>query len=1223
VSALIRFFLEQKLVALLLALFVVAWGVLSAPFDWELGGLPHDPVPVDAIPDIGENQQIVFTEWPGRSPQDVEDQVTYPLTVALLGLPGVKTIRSSSFFGFSTIYVIFEEDVEFYWSRSRVLEKLGSLASTTLPDGVQPRLGPDATPLGQVFWYTLEGRDEEGRPAGGWDLDELRSVQDWYVRYALMSAEGVAEVASIGGHVREYQVDVDPDAMRAHRVTLDQVFRAVRGSNLEVGARVIEINSVEYFVRGLGWIEDVSDIEDSVIASVDGVPTRIADVATVTVGPAQRRGALDKGGAEAVGGVVVVCYGENPLAVIENVKAKIAEITPGLPRKTLDDGTVSQLTVVPFYDRSGLIHETLGTLDEAISLEILVTVIVVLFMLVHLRSSILISALLPVVVLFTFVFMKLFGVDANIVALSGIAIAIGTIVDMGIVLSENVLSRLRSAEPGRSRLEVVHEASVEVGSAILTAVATTVVGFLPVFAMVGQEGKLFRPLAFTKTFALIGSIVLALLLIPPLALLLFPARGGALGRGFRALVGRWRPAAVSWPYVVNGLAILFVAVLLAGRWEPLGPGSGDVRNLAFVLLAILGLLFAFRLFQRVYEPILRWCLAHKALFLALPTALVVLGATVWLGFDRVFGFVPAAVARAGGDSGTVRSTVLWRDARHAFPGLGKEFMPPLDEGSYLFMPSTMPHASIGEALDVLRKLDMAIESVPEVELAVGKIGRVESPLDPAPISMVETVVNYRPEYVTDSAGRRLRFRHDDAAGTFVRDAAGELIPDPDGRPYRNWRPEITSPDDIWDEIVRVARLTGTVTAPELQPIAARIVMLASGMRAPMGVKVKGPSLEAIEQVGLDIERLLKEHPSVKAEATFADRVVGKPYLEIDVDRRAASRYGVSVAEVQGVIEIALGGRRITTTVEGRERYPVRVRYQRELRDSIEEIGKVLVPTASGAQVPLSLLAEVRYSRGPQVIKTEDTFLTSYVVFDKQPGLAEVDVVEQCQRYLEDKLASGELVLPAGVSYTFAGSYENQVRAARTLAVVLPLALFLIFLILYLQFRAVSTTLMVFSGVFVAWAGGFLMIWLYGTPWFLDFDVLGTNMRDLFQVGTVNLSVAVWVGFLALFGIATDDGVVIATYLKQTLEKHEPASVAEVREAVVEAGKRRVRPCLMTSATTILALLPVLTSTGRGSDVMVPMAIPSFGGMTVVMITMFVVPVLYSAVQERRVRSAGR
>jgi Cu(I)/Ag(I) efflux system membrane protein CusA/SilA len=1223
-SKLIRFFLEQRLVVVLLLGFVVLWGLRVAPFDWELAGLPRDPVPVDAIPDIGENQQIVFTEWMGRSPEDVEDQVTYPLTVSLLGLPGVKTIRSFSYFGFSTIYVIFEEDVEFYWSRSRVLEKLSSLPGGTLPASVSPSLGPDATALGQVFWYTLEGRDPEGRPTGGWGPDELRSTQDWYVRYALMSAAGVSEVASVGGFVREYQVDVDPDAMRAHRVSLEEVFAAVRASNLEVGASVIEVNRVEYFVRGLGWIEDVADLEASVIKSVDEVPIRIGDVAHVALGPAQRRGALDKGGTEAVGGVVVVRYGENPLEVIKNIKRKIEEISPGLPRKTLADGTESQLAIVPFYDRSGLIYETLGTLNTAISEEILITVLVVLLMVMHLRSSILIAALLPVAVLFTFVFMKLLRVDANIVALSGIAIAIGTMVDMGIVLSENILRRLREAPPDEARLEVVYRATTEVASAVVTAVTTTVIGFLPVFSMIGSEGKLFRPLAFTKTFALAGSVLVALLLIPPFALMLFPMTSGRSGgvvsrvsAWTKSVIGRWDWLRRLLPYALNILIVLLVARLLAKHWEPLGPDR-DLTNLVFVLVTVLGLVLSFVLFQKVYEPILRWCLAHKVLFLSLPSALVVLGLVIWVGLDGTFGFVPGALAKVGVDPDHVYSTTLWTKGRHTFPGLGKEFMPDLDEGSYLFMPTTMPHASMGEALDVLQKLDLAIESVPEVELAVGKIGRVESPLDPAPISMVETVVTYAPEYKVDEHGSRLTFRFDDEHEAFVRDEGGNLILDEDGRSYRNWREHIHTADDIWNEIVAAAKLTGTVSAPRLQPIAARLVMLQSGMRAPMGVKVKGPDLESIEAAVLQIERLLKEVPSVEPAATFADRVVGKPYLEIDIDREAAARYGVSIAAVHGVIEIALGGKRITTTVEGRERYPVRVRYPRELRDSIEDMERVLVPTPGGAQIPLGQLAEIRYVRGPQVIKTEDTFLTSYVIFDKRPGHAEVDVVEQCQRFLQQKIEDGELVLPSGVSFTFAGSYENQLRAVKTLSIVLPLALFLIFMILYFQFRAVSTTLMVFSGVFVAWAGGFIMLWLYAQPWFLDLDVAGTNLRELFQVGPINLSVAVWVGFLALFGIATDDGVVIATYLKQNFTRERPTDIAAVRDAVVEAGKRRCRPCLMTSATTILALLPVLSSTGRGADVMVPMAIPSFGGMTVVLISMFVVPTLYAWAQERRV-----
>jgi Cu(I)/Ag(I) efflux system membrane protein CusA/SilA len=940
--------------------------------------------------------------------------------------------------------------------------------------------------------------------------------------------------------------------------------------------------------------------------------------------------------------VVVVRYGYNPLEAIKNVKKKIEEISPGLPKKTLSDGTVSKVTIVPFYDRTGLIYETLGTLNTALTEEILVTVIVVIVLVLHLRSSILISGLLPLAVLMCFIAMKIFKVDANIVALSGIAIAIGTMVDMGIVICENILRHLDEAGPDDDKLQVVYKASSEVGSAVLTAVSTTIVGFLPVFTMTGPEGKLFKPLAFTKTFALIASIIVALTIIPPAAHILF-TRKFSLKRVKRYILGAlliaasiiaavwlkvWIGALIAaiglyhllservpqkvrgrLPLIANVIAVLLVGIILTSHWLPLGPDKGTIRNFIFVALLIGGLLIFFKIFQKFYPQILGWCLAHKILFLSIPAALIILGAMIWMGFAKVFFFVPQPL-RANG---------LWAGASHTFPGLGKEFMPPLDEGSYLYMPTTMPHASIGECLDVLQKQDMAFTSIPEIESAVGKIGRVESPLDPAPISMIETVINYKPEYIIDKDGHRVRFLYDKRKGEFVRDENGQLIPDSHGRPFRQWRDNIKSPDDIWDEIVKAGRIPGTTSAPKLQPIAARIVMLQSGMRAPMGVKVKGPDLDTIERVGLDIERFLKEVPSVEPSAVIADRIVGKPYLEIDIDREAIARYGVSIRQVQDVIEVAIGGRRITTTVEGRERYPVRVRYMRELRDQIETLGKILVRAADGAQIPLIQLAEIRYVRGPQAIKSEDTFLVGYVVFDKRPGYAEVDVVEQCRQYLRDKIETGEFVVPEGVSYTFAGSYENQVRAQKTLVLIVPLALFIIFMILYFQFKSVATSLLVFSGIIIAWSGGFLMIWFYAQPWFLDFSIFGVNMRQLFQVHPINLSVAIWVGFLALFGIASDNGVIQSTYLDQVFREHKPGSIKEIREATIVAAQRRVRPCLMTSATTILALIPVLTSTGRGSDIMVPMAIPSFGGMLIVLISIFIVPVLYCWIKEAKTR----
>mgnify|MGYP005841655021 CR=1 FL=1 len=1241
IAGLIRFCLEQKLVVGIVLLGVVFSGVLVAPFDWDVPGVRRDPVPVDAIPDIGENQQIVFTEWPGRSPEDIDDQITYPLTVALLGIPGVKEVRSQSMFGFSSVYVVFEEGVEFYWSRSRILEKLNALPPGTLPDGVSPALGPDATALGQVFWYTLEGRDPEGNPTGGWDPQELRSIQDFIVKYKLAAVGGVAEVASIGGFVKEYQVDVNPDAMRAAGVTLEQVIAAVRQSNIDVGARTIEVNRAEYIVRGLGFIESVEDIEQTAITARDGQPILVRDIAKVGLGPALRRGVLTKAGVEAVGGVVVARFGANPMATIERIKSKIAEIEPGLPSKTLEDGTESRVAIVPFYDRSGLIGETLQTLNAAIGQQVLVTIIVVVVMVMHLRTSLLIGAMLPITVLMTFIGMKAFGVDANIVALSGIAIAIGTIVDMGIVLTESILRGLDDADESEPRIDVVHRAASEVGGAVLTAVLTTIVGFLPVFAMEGAEGKLFKPLAYTKTFALIASIIIALTILPAAAqaILGFRTRsnasrlvaaallalgglaiaafvqpvGGAILAAFGAyhLVRPWLPEPVAHTArtATNAVAAIVVLVVLARAWEPIGPEAGAVGNAAFIAAIIGALLLVFWLVRLAFPHVLAWSLRHKIVALTPAAAIVLVGSMAWLGADRVLGWLPEPI----------RERAPMGELASAFPGLGREFMPALDEGAFLYMPTTMPHSSIGEATDVLKELDRRIMSVPEVELAVGKIGRVESPLDPAPTSMIETIIQYKSEYRTDEQGRRMTFRVDPDTGDFVRDAQGQLITDDNGLPDRQWRDGIESPQDIWDEIVAAAGMPGVTSAPKLQPIQTRLVMLQTGLRAPMAVKVFGPDLETMESFAIELEGILKQVPSVQPGAVFADRVVGKPYLEIDIDREKIARYGLRIADVQRVIEVAIGGKPLTMTVEGRERYPVRIRYPRELRDQPETLGGILVPTSNGAQIPLRELADIDYRRGPQSIRSEDTFLSSYVLFDKRAGSAEVAVVEDARDAIRDSIDSGELAVPAGVSYEFTGTYENQVRAAQRLRVVLPLSLAIIFLLLYLQFRRVGVTLMIFSGVFVAWGGGFIMLWLYAQPWFLDTTLLGTDLRGLFQIREFNLSIAVWVGFLALFGIATDDGVIMATRIDQSMNERKPGSIEAIRRTVVEGGTLRIRAAVMTTATTILALLPVLTSTGRGSDIMVPMAIPTVGGMAVASVTWFVVPILYCWAQEWTLR----
>ncbi len=1216
INKIVRFFLDNKLVTWLTLLLFIGWGLVTAPFDFGDTGLPRDPVSVDAIPDIGENQQIVFTKWMGRSPQDVEDQITYPLTSALLGIPGVKSVRSNSMFGFSSISLIFDDDVEFYWSRSRILEKLNSLPAGLLPPEVQPALGPDATALGQIYWYTLEGRDENGNVTGGWDQQELRSIQDFYVKFGLQSASGVSEVASVGGFVKEYQIDVDPDKMKIYNITLEQVMKATKESNLDIGAQTVEINLAEYFVRGLGYVKSIEDIESSVIKVENNVPIRIKDIAVVHLGPATRRGILDKSGAPSVGGVVIARFGANPLEVINNVKAKIKELEPGLPTKTLADGTVSKVTVVPFYDRTKLIKETIGTLEEALTLEVLITIIVVILMLLHLKSSLLISASLPVAVLMCFIAMRYFGIDANIVALSGIAIAVGTMVDMGIVLTESMITQMRIAPEDQPLKETIYIATVDVASAVITAVATTIVSFLPVFTMQAAEGKLFRPLAFTKSFALLSSIILAVTVIPSLAetLFRFKSKGkiagffsnsallvlsiillftdysffGAFGFlvGASGIISTWSKEKKSdkwnlrFDYVKNILYAVVVTWLLAKIWMPLGVERSLFTNFIFVATIIGSLIGFFYIIIHFYEKILRFFLHVKYLFL-----LAIL-------FILYSGF-------------------------QVYKNTGEEFMPSLDEGSFLLMPTSMPHSGMEINEANLRMLDMSVTAIPEVEMVVGKAGRIESSLDPAPMNMYENIIQYKSEYKTDEDGHRIRFKFKD--NEYVRDENGKLIPDKNGKYFRQWREHIKSPDDIWDEIVKATKIPGLTSAPKLQPIETRLVMLQTGMRAPMGIKVKGNSLEDIEAFGLKLEMFLKEVKGVKASAVFADRIVGKPYLILDINRDAISRYGLTISSVQNQIQTAIGGMIMTTTVEGRERYGIRLRYPMELRNNPEKIGNTYISTPNGTQIPLKEVIDIVYEQGPQSIKSEDGFLIGYVLLDKEDGYSEVEVVENATTYLDKAVEEGKLSIPAGISYKFAGNYEQQVRASKRLSIVVPIALALIFLILYFQFKSVTTSLLVFSGVFVAFAGGFIMIGLYGNSSFMDFNFFGENMRDLFQVRSINLSVAVWVGFLALFGIATDDGVLVATFLQDSFKKNKPNSLKEIENAVVEGGLRRVKPAMMTTATTILALLPVLTSTGKGSDIMLPMAIPSFGGMVLNMVTMFTVPILYYVWQEWKLK----
>ena len=1265
-NKLIKFFLENRLVTFILIAALVIGGIVVAPFQWDLRIFPSHPIAVDALPDIGENQQIVFTEWAGRSPQDIDDQITYPLTTTLLGLPGVKDIRSSSMLGFSTISVIFDDDVEFYWSRARILEKLSALPQGLLPEGVRPSLGPDATGLGQVFWYTIEGRDKEGNATGGWDLHEIRSVQDFFVKFALNAVEGVSEVASIGGNIQEYQIDVNPELLRKYEIPIQEIARAVKQSNKDVGAQTIEINQAEYLVRGLGYIKTIKDIEAIVVKEVNNTPIQLGQLARVTLGPASKRGALDKDGAEVVGGVVVSRYGANPMQVINALKQKIGEVSGGLPSKILDNGLESQLTIVPFYDRSELIDETLHTLNDALSLQLLITVLVIIVMVFNLRASMVISAILPIGVLMVFIAMKWFQVDANIVALSGIAIAIGTMVDLAIILSENVMKH-RHAYPNKSLFKQVYEGASEVSSAILTAVATTVVSFLPIFTLQAAEGKLFGPLAFTKTFALIAALLISLLILPTLLYWFFSIRiqtkrlrrimnfsligVGLLGILFQGyalaivlvlfgLIGLLKAhvdgnQAESWwtkllQHAEIILSVLVVIALLATYWRPLSSATSWTLNFIFVFILVSLILGFFLWIQASYEKILRWCLANKKTFLAIPASISLLGILIWLGFSSVFSIVEKGFDKVGY---SVRTNKVWSSLSHTFPGIGKEFMPALDEGSFLLMPTSMPHSGVEYNQKVVAQLDQLISNIPEVAMAVGKLGRAETPMDPAPISMFENVINYKKEFATTKDGEMMRFktaRNGDfitlSGDTLSNDevleggySTADLQEDHKGKAFRNWRSHIRNSDDIWNEITKVTKIPGVTSAPKLQPIETRLVMLQTGMSAPMGIKVFGSSLESIEDFGLELEHLLKQLPSVKSEAVFAERVVGKPYIHLEINRENIGRYGLTIDEVQDVIEMAIGGAEVTTTVEGRRRFSVRVRYPRALRDDPNEMGNILVANSKGLQIPLAELVSIDYTQGPQMIKSENTFLVSYVLFDKVTGYAETNVANEVQRAIQENIDNGSLQVPEGVTYELAGNYENQVRAQKRLSFIVPVVLMVVFLILYFQFRSVVTSMMVFSSIALAFSGGFILLWLYGQPWFANFHVFGTSMQHLFQVEPVNLSVAVWVGFIALFGLATDDGVLMGTYLDQVFEKETPQDTASIRESVIEGASKRIRPAVMTSATTIIALLPVLTSAGRGSDIMIPMAIPAFGGMLMSCITYYLIPTLYAMRKEAQLK----
>jgi Cu(I)/Ag(I) efflux system membrane protein CusA/SilA len=1143
--AIIEFCIRQPLLTLLLALAVAAAGAYSATV-----------VPIDAIPNVGENQVIVFTEWPGRSPKDVEDQVTYPLSVALLTVPHAESVRGKSMFGYSFVQVTFADGTDFYWARSRVLERLGTAAGS-LPQGVTPTLGPDATALGQIFYYVLEGTPET-------NLAELRSLQDYVIKYELQSVAGVSEVASVGGYVRQYQIEIDPDALRFHDIPLDRLIAAVENSNIDVGAKTVESGGMEYVVRGRGFIgrdkdieQSLADIEKTVVLSRKGVPVRIRDLGQVQLGPDFRSGAIDLNGTEAVGGIVVMQFGENPREVIERVREKIEQIEPSL----------NGVKIVPVYDRTGLIDETVATLTESLREELIITAVVIVLFLLHFRASLIVAITLPMAVLASFIGMQWFAIDANIMSLAGIAIAIGEVADLGIIISENVYQHLVAWEANRksdasdsgatdtrSKTEVIIEATYEVAPAVMTGVSTTIVSFLPVFFLTGRDLKLFAPLAWTKTFAMVAALLVAVFLVPALCRLLLHSsrwtrRRSAIVASVAALAGGvvcgafWNPwiADISpWPFWATALVagLLFGGLAYLISRERLRPIEENPTSRAILA---------------VYEPTLRFLLAHKFTFMAVPLVIVLLGAGAWLGLPEVLYPAEQFARVLGTEPNDVPGYV---DLKHRFPGLRTDDWIALDEGTWFYMPTLYPAGSFSQAMEVLQTQDVLIRQIPEVENVLGKIGRAESALDPAPGVMIETYVMLKPE--------------------------------------AEWREGATM-ESIWAEINAVATLPGVTPASPLQPIEGRVVMLQSGIKAPMAIRVYGDSLDGLAEAARNVAARLRAIPQVNAATVNPDIVLGVPYIEFEVDREAAARFGMTAKAVNQIIETALGGMNLTQTVEGRERYPIRIRYQRDLRERIDDLPRLPVVTETGEVVPLEVLATMKTTWGPGMISSEDARLVAHIAFAPSGMAGDLETVEAVESQLRQAQADGSLQLPAGYALLPVGSFQNQIEANRRLMVIIPIVILVDLLIIYLNFRNLPLALIIFTQIPIAVCGGMIGLGLFG----------------------VEMNTAVWVGLIALVGIAEDDGVVIATYMQQLFERRPMRTIADLRAATVEAGRRRIRPSLMTACTTFAALIPIMMATGRGADVARAMALPVFFGMLIELVSLFVVPVLYCGYMEMR------
>ncbi|WP_455387858.1 efflux RND transporter permease subunit [Petrachloros mirabilis] len=1012
--------------------FLLIFGLAAAGL-WAMKNTP-----VDAIPDLSDTQVIIYTKWAGRSPDLVEDQITYPIVTALLSAPKVTVVRGFSDFGFSYVYVLFKDGTDIYWARSRVLEYMNQLAGR-LPDGVTPQLGPDATSVGWVFEYALI--DETGRH----DLAELRSFQDWYLRYSLLSVDGVAEVAGVGGFVRQYQVNLDPTKVLAYKLSLPHIVETIRQSNEDVGGRVVEFSGIEYMIRGRGYIKSVGDIEKIAVGvNPNGTPILLRDVATVRLGPDMRRGLVELDGrGEVVGGVVIMRFGENALAVIERIKAKLKELEPSMPKG---------VKVVTTYDRSDLIRESIATANENLVEELIVVSVLIIGFLLHLRSALLPIVTLPLAVLISFIPMYLMGIGMNIMSIGGIIVAVGDMVDAAIIMVDNAHKRLEEWELGGrigERTQVLIEAAKEVGPAIFASLLVIAIAFMPVFTLEGQEGRLFKPLAWTKNLAIAMSACLAITLIPAL------------------------------------LALLVRGRIITEQRHPVS-----------------------RLLQRLYAPVLRLALQYRV---AVVVVAVGLTATVIPAFQR----------------------------------MGTEFMPPLYEGTILYMPTTLPGISVTQASMLLQQMDRKLKTFPEVEWVFGKAGRADTSTDPAPFSMIETVVELKPK--------------------------------------EHWRPGVTY-ESLIEEMDKALQFPG-VTNSWTMPIKARTDMLTTGIRTPVGIKIFGPDLKQIEEIGKHLEMSLKDVPGTRS--VYAERVSGGYFLDFDINREEIARYGLTVMDVGRIIETAIGGENIDTTIEGRERYPINVRYLRELRDDPEKLRRVLVATPTGVQVPIAQLATLRFLQGPPMIRDEDGMLTGYVFVD-MAGRDVGGYVEDLKQVVREKIT-----LPPGYRIAWSGQYEFMQRVRERLTIFVPLTIGIIFVLFYFTFRSVAETLMVMLGVPLSLVGGlWYMVWL-------DY----------------NMSIAVWVGIIALAGVAAETSAVMLAYLDEACKRRKTAgrlnTLADLIDTVHQGAVERIRPMSMAGLANILGLIPVMWATGTGADVMKRLAAPMVGGvLSAMLLTLLVIPAIY-------------